>query len=309
MKLFHQAPFAASIASKSVVTIGNFDGMHLGHQAILTALKAVSLQRKLASTVVIFEPQPAEFLGQKTPPARLMRVRDKLEFLRVAGIDQVLCLRFDEALAQLSAEQFVNHVLIEQLQAKHVLVGDDFRFGHQRSGDFAYLAQSADQFSLEALSSFQIGATRVSSSLIRASLASGDFVGACALLGRPFSMTETVIHGMQRGRTLNFPTINMALGRRRLPIQGVFAVRVFGVPGQSIAYGVANIGCRPTIGGAHFLLETHLFDVNQDLYGQRLRVEFAHKLRDEAKFASLTALQAQIGVDVKQARQFFDRLK
>lgn len=302
MQFFHQSPFVTPLASATVATIGNFDGMHRGHQAILNALITVGQKTGLATTVILFEPQPAEYFKGAAAPARLMCLREKLVFLQQAGIDQVVCLRFDAALAALPAERFISDILIGQLQIQHLWVGDDFRFGYQRQGDFALLAKHLPR--LEVLPTFALAQERVSSSLIRSALAAGDFALASQLLGRPFSITALVIAGRQLGRTLAFPTLNMVLHRRVVPFRGVYAVYVY--RGQQRYLGVANIGCRPTVGGEQILLETHLLATDEDLYGQRLRVEFCCKLRAESKFASLEALKAQIALDCAMAQQFFD---
>ena len=224
---------------------------------------------------------------------------------------KVWCLGFDHALATKSATDFVKVLLIEQLNVKQLWVGDDFRFGAGRTGDLALLTQFAKDgaFSLKALPSHQVGGLRVSSSLIRQALAAGDFNQASVLLGRPFRITEKVIKGMQRGRTLNFPTLNMGLHRRVLPFKGVFAVSIEGMPGHAILWGVANLGCRPTVGGGVALLETHVFHFAKEVYGLRLHISFHHKLRAECQFASLTALQAQISQDCLAAQQIFNKKK
>ncbi len=307
MRYFHQAPFTQQVAAGSIVTIGNFDGMHLGHQALLAELKQQAHNRGLTSSVVLFEPQPSEYFKSLAAPGRLMRLREKVAYLQSIGIEQILCLNFNQKLASLSAKAFVDDMLIQQLHAKHILIGDDFHFGAGRLGDMTLLAQYADQgaFSVSAFAAHLKDTLRVSSSLIRKVLAKGDLRLAASLLGRPFSLTSTVIYGKQRGQLMNFPTINMGLHRRVVPLKGVFAVRVSGLSDHRVVNGVANLGVRPTVGGSLALLESHLFDFSEDLYGQRLTVEFHHKLRDEVKFASFDDLKAQIARDCVSAKQFF----
>jgi len=286
-----------------VATIGNFDGVHAGHQAILSRLQAHSERLGLPGCVVIFEPQPREYFAPDAAPPRLTRLREKLALLQAQGVDRVLCLAFNRRLRELSAEQFVQQVLIEGLGVQHLEVGDDFRFGCDRSGDFAFLQSSGEQhgFTVEAANTVAESGERISSTRLRQVLAEGDFALAERLLGRPFSIAGRVLFGQQLGRTIGAPTANVQLKRVNPPLHGVYRVSVEldGV----LQKGVANIGKRPTVksdGKAH--LEVHLFDFDGDLYGRRLDVVFHEKLRDEQRFDSLDALQAAIKADFAAAR-------
>ena len=286
-----------------VATIGNFDGVHVGHQAILSRLRAHSERLGLPGCVVIFEPQPREFFAPDAAPPRLTRLREKLTLLQQNGVDRVLCLAFNRRLRELSAEQFVQQVLIDGLGVRHLEVGDDFRFGCDRSGDFAFLQQSgrAHGFTVEAANTVAESGERISSSRLRQVLADGDFILASLLLGRPFSITGRVVYGQQLGRTIGAPTANIQLKRVNPPLHGVYRVSVE-LDGM-VRKGVANIGKRPSVSGdgkAH--LEVHLFDFSGDLYGRRLTVVFHQKLRDEKRFDSLDALQAAIKADFAAAR-------
>lgn len=286
-----------------VATIGNFDGVHAGHQTILERLRAHSQRLGLPGCVVIFEPQPREFFAPKAAPARISRLRDKLELLEAQGVDRVLCLAFNRRLRELSAEQFVQQVLVDGLGVRHLEVGDDFRFGCDRTGDFAYLEQSGQRhgFSVEAANTIIEGGERISSTRIREVLDSGDFSQAERLLGRPFSITGRVLHGQKLGRQLGAPTANIQLKRLRAPLNGVY--RVSTVLDGVLFKGVANIGTRPTVeGDGRPHLEVHLFDFSGDLYGRTLTVMFHEKLRDEQRFDSLDALQAAIKADFAAAR-------
>jgi riboflavin kinase/FMN adenylyltransferase len=286
-----------------VATIGNFDGVHRGHQAILARLRERADELGVPSCVVIFEPQPREFFGPDTAPPRLTRLRDKLALFAAAGVDRVLCLSFNRRLRELSAAEFVQTVLLQGLGVQHLEVGDDFRFGCDRAGDFAFLQQAAqvEGFTLEAASTVEIDGLRVSSTRVRESLAAADFPLAERLLGRPFQISGRVLHGQKLARQFGTPTANVQLKRRRVPLTGVYLVTVEldGKPWP----GVANIGVRPTVqgdGSAH--LEVHLLDFVGDIYGRRLTVAFHHKLRDEQRFASLEALKTAIHADVAAAR-------
>jgi riboflavin kinase/FMN adenylyltransferase len=286
-----------------VATIGNFDGVHRGHQAILARLRERADELGVPSCVVIFEPQPREFFGPDTAPPRLTRLRDKLALFAAAGVDRVLCLSFNRRLRELSAAEFVQTVLLQGLGVQHLEVGDDFRFGCDRAGDFAFLQQAAlvEGFTLEAASTVEIDGLRVSSTRVRESLAAADFPLAERLLGRPFQISGRVLHGQKLARQFGTPTANVQLKRHRVPLTGVYLVTVEldGKPWP----GVANIGVRPTVqgdGNAH--LEVHLLDFVGDIYGRRLTVAFHHKLRDEQRFASLEALKTAIHADVAAAR-------
>ena len=286
-----------------VATIGNFDGVHRGHQAILARLRERALELGVPSCVVIFEPQPREFFAPETAPARLARLRDKIELLASEGVDLVLCLPFNLYLSRLRATEFVDTVLVEGLGVKHLEVGDDFRFGCDRIGDFDFLQKIGAQkgFTVEAAQTVEIDGVRVSSTKVRDALAAGDFTLAEHLLGRPFEIVGRVMHGQKLARTLGTPTANVQLKRRRVPLKGVYLVsaRIDG----KVWPGVANIGVRPTVAGdGRPHLEIHLLDFTGDIYGRRLTVVFHQKLRDEQRFASLEALKTAIDADVAAAR-------
>lgn len=295
----------------SVVTIGSFDGVHLGHQAILKQLVAAAKQRQLPAVVMIFEPQPQEYFAPAQAPARLMRFRDKVEALFAEGVDRVLCVRFDHDLQRRSADAFVRDILVNGLGTQHLVVGDDFRFGCDRAGNYAMLQQAGVEhgFSVTDTATCVINNVRVSSTRIRQVLANNNFAFAAELLGKPYEMSGRVVYGQQLGRTLGAPTANILLQRNRSPLMGVFAVtlRVDGKRSNSAVYeGVANVGVRPTVSGpARSTLEVHLFDFNGSLYGERVQVEFLHKLREEQKFASLEQLQTQIQRDIVAAKHYF----
>ncbi len=289
-----------------VATIGNFDGVHRGHQAILARLRERAAELQLPSCVVIFEPQPREFFSPDKAPPRLTRLREKLCLLEEQGVDLVLCLAFNRRLRELSAAEFVHAVLVEGLGVRHLEVGDDFRFGCDRAGDFDFLlrAGAAEGFTVEAATTIEVDGERVSSTRLREVLARGDLDAAQALLGRAFSLGGRVVHGQKLGRQLGAPTANVQLKRRTTPLSGVYLVSVE-LDGVSRP-GVANIGMRPTVesdGRPH--LEVHLLDFQADLYGRRVEVVFQRKLRDELRFASLEALKTAIDADIAAARDYW----
>ncbi|MCF7201695.1 bifunctional riboflavin kinase/FAD synthetase [Pseudomonas oligotrophica] len=289
-----------------VATIGNFDGVHRGHQAILARLRERAAELQLPSCVVIFEPQPREFFSPDKAPPRLTRLREKLCLLEEQGVDLVLCLAFNRRLRELSAAEFVHAVLVEGLGVRHLEVGDDFRFGCDRAGDFDFLlrAGAAEGFTVEAATTIEVDGERVSSTRLREVLARGDLDAAQALLGRAFSLGGRVVHGQKLGRQLGAPTANVQLKRRTTPLSGVYLVSVE-LDGVSRP-GVANIGMRPTVesdGRPH--LEVHLLDFQGDLYGRRVEVVFRRKLRDELRFASLEALKTAIDADIAAARDYW----
>ncbi|MES2673277.1 MAG: bifunctional riboflavin kinase/FAD synthetase [Pseudomonadota bacterium] len=294
-----------------VATIGSFDGVHLGHQAILQQLIDVARAQNLPTVVIVFEPQPHEFFAGDKAPARLMRLREKVSALWAAGVDRILCLRFNQELRGLSAEQFIDRVLVNGLGIKHLVVGDDFRFGCDRRGDFSLLTTRGSQlgFVVSDTQTLAIAGERVSSTRIRELLELGDFVQAAKLLGKPYSIHGRVVYGKQLGRQLGVPTANVDLRRYRSPLHGVFAVIAKFADGSSYQ-GVANIGVRPTLkkngepGEKKPLLEVHLFNFSRDIYGAVIDVEFRHKLRDEKKFGSLDELKAQLQLDILQAQDF-----
>lgn len=292
-----------------VATIGNFDGVHLGHQELLKKLVAKAQELQLPAVVITFEPQPNEYFFKEKIPPRLMRLREKINALAEANIDRILVLRFNQHLANLTAQQFVEEILLNGLAIKYLMIGDDFRFGHKRQGDFSLLQTYAKKyhFLLENMPTFSMQGERVSSSRVRHALEQGDLITAEKLLGRKFSMSGKVAHGDKRGRIIGFPTANIYLHRKAVPLAGVFTVKVYGINEKSIN-GVANVGTRPTVGGTRSLLEVHLFDFNQDIYGEHVTVEFLKKLRDEKKYDSFELLKQQIFKDAEQAKEYFSAI-
>jgi len=291
-----------------VVTIGNFDGVHLGHQAVLGQLSEKSAEMGLPAALITFEPHPQEFFAVENVPPRLTRFREKIQALRRYAVDRVLCLSFNQALAEMPAQDFIRKVLIEGLGVRYLVVGDDFRFGHKRQGDPAMLRESGgrDGFQVINMHAFDVDGARVSSTRIRRALADGDLDTARKLLGRSYRMSGRVVHGDRRGRTIGYPTANIYLHRRATPLLGVYAVEVFGLDKEPLK-GVANIGMRPTVNGRTCLLEVHIFDFARDIYGRHVQVEFLTKLRDEKRFESIDALQQQIHQDERAARDFFEK--
>lgn len=298
--------FQRPAGSSMVLTLGNFDGVHLGHRALLQRMTEIAGQVGLPAAVVTFEPHPREFFSPASAPARLTTLREKLEHFSDEGVDLVHVLHFNRALASLSSEAFVEQVLVQGLGVRHLIVGDDFRFGAGRQGNYDYLKHISQDygFSVESMDSILLDGQRVSSSAVRQSLQAGDLEQAARFLGRPYGMAGRVVHGRKLGRQLGFATANIYIRHNPLVMTGVFTVCVIGPRGQKFQ-GVANLGVRPTIGGTRPLLEIHLLDFQGDLYGAHLSVQFVHKLRDELKFPDLSALQAQIAQDVAAARAFF----
>jgi riboflavin kinase/FMN adenylyltransferase len=288
------------------VTIGNFDGVHLGHQSVLGQLAERATELQVPVTVVTFEPQPMEYFSPETAPPRLTRFREKIEALRRFGVDRVVNLRFDRRLAEMAPEAFVRQILLDGLGVKYLVVGDDFRFGRDRAGTFSMLQQAGDEhgFPVVNMHTFGIEGSRVSSTRIREALASGDLATAEALLGRQYRMSGRVAHGDKRGRQIGFPTANIHLHRTAAPVSGVFAVEMFGLPHEPVP-GIANVGTRPTVDGTRPLLEVNLFNFSGNIYGCHVQVEFLHKIRDEQRFESFDALKAQIERDVVVARGYF----
>ena len=287
----------------SVVCIGAFDGLHLGHQHLLGVARARADAAGLDLVVVSFEPLPREYFGKQDPPARLILAGQKFRQLRALGVDAVGLLRFNKTLAQTSAASFISELLVKRLNARQVLVGPDFFFGSSRQGDLAMLQSVGltSGFSAEAVAAQQHQAQRISSSLIRTDLQHGRLHEAAQKLGRPYSIEGKVVRGKQLGRTLGYPTANIRLQRKKPALMGIYATWIHGIGQQPIA-GVSSLGTRPTVNGREPLLEAHLFDFDDDLYRRRIRVEFVCKLRDEIKFDTLDALVMQMDQDAAQAR-------
>jgi len=290
-----------------VLTIGNFDGLHLGHQTVIDKLVKQSQRLGLPVVVLIFEPQPLEYFLGDNAPSRLMRLREKVIQFSQLTIDDLLILPFNRKLADYDANAFIKELLVERLNVKYLVIGDDFHFGKAREGNFSLLKEKGRQFGFEVKNSqsyLQQG-MRISSTLIRDALGIGNLKRAKEMLGRDYSICGRISHGDQRGRTLGFPTANIQMLRRNTPIRGVFAITMTGI-GQSEIQGIANVGIRPTFnGGSKVILETHLFEFNQEIYGAYVEVHFKDKIRDEMRFESFEQLQAQIKEDVARVKQFF----
>ena len=306
MKLLRGIQQISKLTVDTAATIGNFDGVHCGHQALLKALRSQADRLRLPMIVMLFEPQPSEYFHGPQASTRLSSFREKLDVLRQFGVDYVCCLKFDNYLASMLAVEFAERIIFSLLQAKYILIGEDFRFGHGRLGDIALLDELGRKTActVEPFYDFFIDNQRVSSTKIRQSLQGGDLDYAAMLLGRSYNMCGRVVHGDGRGRQLGFPTANLSLNRATMPLKGVFCVQVKR-QGQPTLTGVANMGCRPTVDGSKNVLEVHLFDFDESLYGEMLQVCFLHKLRDEEKFTSVDALVAQIHNDVIAANNWF----
>lgn len=309
MKLIRGIQNLTSADYGCVLAIGNFDGVHRGHQALLNGLSETARASGLPVLVMIFEPQPQELFAGERAPARLTRLREKLLYLKRYGVNKVLCVRFNRQFARITAQQFIDDLLIKKLGIKHLYVGDDFRFGAGRTGDFTLLQQVGERygFSVRQSQTFCDGGLRISSTAVRQALKNDDLALAEHLLGHPFAICGRVAHGEKLGRTLGFPTANLPLHRQVCPIKGVFAVEVAGVSEKPLP-AVANIGTRPTVNGDREQLEVHLLNASMQLYGRHLEVILRHKLRDEQRFASLEALRTQIASDAHAAREFFGLL-
>ena len=305
MLVFRTIPDRAELPT--VLAIGNFDGLHLGHRALLDRLTGKARELGLPASVMTFEPHPRELFAPDQAPARLTSLREKLGLLEASGVERVYVLHFSRKLAALSAEEFISNVLVRGLAVRHLMIGDDFRFGHGRAGDFAMLqdAGRGAGFGVEAMHTIDIDGERVSSSAVREALAAGDLEHAARLLGRPYNISGRVIHGNKIGGRIGYPTANIQLQRKRVALTGVFAVTVSGL-GPNRLPGAASLGVRPTLGEAlKAVLEVHLLDFDRRIYGEHVTVHFLHKLRDEMKFASLEALSAQIERDVAATRDYF----
>jgi riboflavin kinase / FMN adenylyltransferase len=294
-------------AQQCVLTIGNFDGVHCGHQMILRQLKEKSSLLGLPSTVLIFEPQPLEYFAGQGAPARLSAFREKVRLLAEAGVDSVICLQFTEAMRSQSASAFIEDILVNNLGVQHLIVGDDFRFGHKQSGDFQMLEKAGVHygFGVSKTCTLMQNGERVSSTAVRTALMNSDFSRAEQLLARPYAISGRVMYGQQLGRTIGVPTANVALKGKKAPLEGVFAVEVAGLEAGKLVQGVANVGVRPTVCGKVPVLEVHLFDFDDSIYGQHIRVVFRKKIRNEQKFNGLDALQQQIHLDIASARKHF----
>ena len=310
MKVFRGLPNDRARAP-CALTIGNFDGVHRGHQALLAHVRSASASLGLEAAVMTFEPHPREYFAQRSgdlskAPARIANLRDKLGDLAKAGIDRVIVEHFNEHFAAVAPDDFIERVLVEGLHVKWLMVGDDFRFGARRAGDIQMLQDAGRRFGfhVETLPAVMHGAQRISSSAVRAALAEGDFARTSELLGHPYTMSGHVIHGQKLGRTLGFPTLNLRVVHRPA-LSGIFVVQVHGLADQPLP-AVASLGVRPTVEDAgRMLLEVHLFDFAQSCYGKLVRVEFLAKLRDEEKYVDLPTLTAAIDKDAAQARAFF----
>ncbi|MEO6975728.1 MAG: bifunctional riboflavin kinase/FAD synthetase [Gallionella sp.] len=290
------------------LTIGNFDGVHLGHQALLSEVCAAAKERGLQTAVMIFEPHPREFFTPQQAPPRLSSLREKLEFFSAAGIDRVHVCRFNTHFSQMSAADFING-LQENLHARFVLIGDDFRFGSGRSGDFALMEQigSRQGFKVQALPTVLCDGVRISSTAVRTALLAGQLSEARSYLGRHYSISGRVVHGDGMGRKIGFPTANIQLKHNRPPLSGIFVVQVH-AEGLGVLQGVASLGVRPTVKqDARPVLEAHLFEFEQQIYGKHLRVEFLQKLRDEEKYPDIETLVRHIAMDVENAKKWFEQ--
>ncbi len=292
------------LSKGSIVTIGNFDGLHLGHRMLLDHVLEKANKSGLPAVVMCFEPTPQEFFAPQGPPARLMRFTEKCRALEEYGVDVFCCLDFDEELRGGSPEWFIKEILVKTLNVRHLIVGDQFRFGKNRAGNVDDLKSAGDElkFQVSGIASLESDGTTVSSTLIRRALSSGNLRRAAELLGKNYSMSGEVIHGNHLGRRLGFPTANIDPDRIHVAVMGIFAVRVTGLHNQ-VLDAVASIGTRPTIGGKKMLLEVHIFDFDEEIYGQELQVEFIEKIRDELNFPDVDALIEHMTKDVASARQ------
>jgi riboflavin kinase / FMN adenylyltransferase len=292
-----------------VLTVGNYDGVHLGHQQMIGVLKSRAAEFDAPATVLAFEPSSKEFIDPEGAPPRLTRWREKFLALAAQGVDRLVTLRFDERMRAMTPQRFVDELMVSGLGARHVVVGDDFRYGCNAGGTIESLraAGQLHGFTVEQMAPFELDAVRVSSTAVRGRLECSDYGGASRLLGRRYRMLGRVVHGNELGRTLGYPTANLRLMRRKSPVHGILAVLVYGVDLKPLA-AVASLGTRPTVGGTELLLEVHVFDFSGDLYGRLIEVEFIAKLRDEIKFDSLNALTEQMNIDAAQARVLLSKV-
>lgn len=311
MKVFRGLPNAAARAP-CALAIGNFDGVHRGHRALLAEVRAAADKLGLEAAVMTFEPHPREFFARMSgdlsrAPTRIANLRDKLQSLSDAGIDRVIVEHFSAAFSGMSPQDFIEHVLVQGLHVKWLMVGEDFCFGAKRAGNVAMLIEAGKQYGFEviALPTVLHEGTRISSSAVRAALAAGDLKRARELLGHGYAVSGHVVHGQKLGRTLGFPTLNLRIAHKRPALSGIFTVWVHGLEAQPKA-GVASLGVRPTVDDSgRVLLETYVFDYHQQCYGKLVRIEFLHKLRDEQKYPDLATLTAAIASDTEAARNFF----
>ena len=311
MRLIRGLNHLEPLQNGCVLSIGNFDGVHLGHKAVIKKLAERGAALGLPVVIMIFEPQPLEYFLEDNAPSRLMRLREKVIQFSKLPVDDLLILDFNQYLANYDAEHFIADILIKKLNVKHLVIGDDFHFGKARRGNFAMLKEQGSRFgfNVEDTGSYYVDGLRVSSTLIRDALGGGDLAEAEKLLGRSFSVCGRVAHGDKRGRTIGYPTANIQMFRKNTPVEGVFAVTMTGIDGQEYE-GVANVGTRPTVdGGSKVILETHLFEFNKEIYGRYVEVHFKRKIRDEIRFQSLEALKNQIENDVADAKKIFADFK
>jgi len=308
MRLIRHLKNAEELKNGCVLTIGNFDGVHLGHKMMLSELLKLASTLNLPAVVMCFEPQPVEYFRGQDAPARISTARDKIVQLSKTGVNVLYLVPFDEAMATMSAQFFVDS-LYNELKVKSVVIGDDFCFGKNRQGDFNFLQKAGLDygFTVQRFNSFKVSEQRVSSTLIREALENGALEKAAEFLGRRFEVSGRVMHGQKRGRELGYPTANIRVKNRKTPIKGVFAVTIT-VESGLVYEGVANVGTRPSIEDVTaVLLEAHLFDFSGNLYGQRVTVTFYKKLRQEKKFDSLEHLKKQISEDAEQAKTYFNK--
>ncbi len=292
-----------------VLTVGNYDGVHLGHQQMIGVLKARAAELRSAATVLVFEPSSKEFIDPDGAPPRLTRWREKFLALAAQGVERLVTLRFDECMRAMTPRSFVDELIVERLGTRHMVVGDDFRYGSNAGGTIESLRAAGQEhgFGVEQIAPFCFDGVRVSSTAVRERLELADYPGAARLLGRPYRMIGRVVRGRRLGRALGFPTANLRLMRRKPPVWGILAVWVHGIDSRPLP-GVASLGTRPTVNGVEPLLEAHVFDFSGDLYGRAIEVEFVAKLRDEVKFESLDALMVQMEIDGARARDLLSKV-
>jgi len=312
MKLIRGLKHLTKTLNGCVMTIGNFDGVHLGHQAVIQQVKRLADEKQVSSLVMIFEPQPLEFFAKSKAPKRLNRLHEKTLAMQLLDIDYLFCVSFNEAFSQLSGQQFVLDYLVTALNVKHLVVGDDFCFGKNRSGTYDLLLKMSKQhgFTVQNTSTIEKKNERISSTKIRQMIVAGQFQQAAQLLGHPYMLSGKICHGKKLGRDIGFPTINIKIGDIPVIVEGIFAVRVKGLDNdgsESAINGVASIGTRPTVNGEGVLLEVYLFDFNRDVYGKTASVEFLKHIRSEQEFISIDVLIENIQQDVKIAQDFFHK--